>query len=276
MLDTSQPSKRPFQPSITSFFGRRDPDAPYAAIYRSSAPLSSPPLPATVQSSLLNVGMRVRKSVPEGYKNKACDEVGLDFASDDAFGGRSTAVPEGEGISVHGGFAELTPYCGILKIGGHSTQDSTCNHSTHFIPSQSNYEDFSFGGSSQESSISTISSDSMPARHPAYISTTRKRRLTDDIEPGEQLTSEDVVNTLDFLHTCSINRSTTLSTHPRRPMAHPKTRVKGSAEPLQRLSKAMDQENAWSGEEAGAMDFEDADFLRPPDDLDREVEMGGF
>ena len=65
--------KRQYQ--IHSFFQR---NASTIASSGSSSPSHSispllPPLPAETQSSLLSVGMRVRKSVPEGYKtHKQC------------------------------------------------------------------------------------------------------------------------------------------------------------------------------------------------------------
>ena len=52
-------SKRPHQSSIDSYFEHIE-----SALFT----MYSPSLPASIQSSLLNVGMRVRKSVPEGYK----------------------------------------------------------------------------------------------------------------------------------------------------------------------------------------------------------------
>ncbi|KAH6644498.1 hypothetical protein C7974DRAFT_371613 [Boeremia exigua] len=73
-------SKRPFQPAITSYFysapdsDTDDDDADYHGPGLRSIPQPpphptlAPRLPDHVQSSLLSVGMRVRKSVPEGYK----------------------------------------------------------------------------------------------------------------------------------------------------------------------------------------------------------------
>lgn len=60
------------QPSITSYFDRR---TTTSSDHHSTPPLR-PELPQTIQSSLLNVGMRVRKSVPEGYKTHKtmCDD----------------------------------------------------------------------------------------------------------------------------------------------------------------------------------------------------------
>ncbi|MCJ1308592.1 hypothetical protein MMC25_002245 [Agyrium rufum] len=56
--------KRLFQPSITSFFAT-------STLPSAAQPLPPPPshaLPSEIQSSLLNLGMRIRKAVPEGYK----------------------------------------------------------------------------------------------------------------------------------------------------------------------------------------------------------------
>ncbi|KAF2461760.1 ribonucleotide reductase inhibitor-domain-containing protein [Lineolata rhizophorae] len=90
MASTAHRAKRPFQPSITSFFDRAPPGGIGGSGSGGSAgganglafdprphhhhnhfhdfAAPQPALPAAVQSSLLNVGMRVRKSVPEGYK----------------------------------------------------------------------------------------------------------------------------------------------------------------------------------------------------------------
>lgn len=81
--DTSK--RRRFQPPITTFFSSSE--SPFitnydhsgnngvparVSHYHYSAATSSPTpvVPGRVQSSLLNVGMRVRKSVAEGYKTK--------------------------------------------------------------------------------------------------------------------------------------------------------------------------------------------------------------
>ncbi len=54
----------PAQRQITSFFRKTSTDAAAA----DPPAFSAAALPASVQSNLLTVGMRVRKSVPEGYK----------------------------------------------------------------------------------------------------------------------------------------------------------------------------------------------------------------
>ncbi|KAF2396282.1 hypothetical protein EJ06DRAFT_551674 [Trichodelitschia bisporula] len=100
-------NKRPYQPSITSFFSPVDADT-----FRSQAapPPSAPVLPDAVQASLLTVGMRIRKAVPEGYKtHKTTAAKSLDSTSERDIG-MLRAPPQRP--------RELVPYCGLLKVGG--------------------------------------------------------------------------------------------------------------------------------------------------------------
>lgn len=84
-----------------------------------SLPFSRPALSPVTQSSLLNVGMRVRKAVTEGYKNQPKSLF------------RSSAKPGSANHISHrcpqlgtGGrrSSELVPYCGILNVGGFEKQ----------------------------------------------------------------------------------------------------------------------------------------------------------
>lgn len=99
-LPLRQP-KRPFQPSITSYLGREASQPP-----RQSQSQSQPRLPTAIQVSLLNVGMRVRKAVPEGYKTKRVESL--------------LRTP----LSAHNGNGEverppeLLPFCGMHRVGG--------------------------------------------------------------------------------------------------------------------------------------------------------------
>ncbi|KAI7649465.1 hypothetical protein KC318_g17163, partial [Hortaea werneckii] len=142
--------KRPFQPSITSYFDQRaglSSSAPAAVAAAStnsrrptpenawdaySPPILSPPVPEETQASLLSVGMRVRKSVPEGYKTHKTlgDGVG---GAEGGFGGKelgskmpSSSAPAtvgrrgaagGLGTAARGA-RELMPFCGLHKVGG--------------------------------------------------------------------------------------------------------------------------------------------------------------
>ncbi|KAI4139810.1 MAG: hypothetical protein L6R39_006096, partial [Caloplaca ligustica] len=78
-------------------------------------------------SSLLNVGMRIRKSVPEGYKTKPQTKAKtqIRYASslssiDQDQGGDGVDGFNGQGSG--GGYVELVPYCGMMKTGGFGVQ----------------------------------------------------------------------------------------------------------------------------------------------------------
>lgn len=109
--------KRQYQPSnqttLTSYFDRNSDNA------RSSSPMS-PPLPPYVQSGLLSVGMRVRKSVPEGYKTE-------DKTFSSPFSPTSSAPAQRPSPSGHtfgrSNTRELMPFCGLHKTGGWAAQE---------------------------------------------------------------------------------------------------------------------------------------------------------
>ena len=110
-------TKRPFagaaadpaQRHITSFFSPSSEGPSPAAQSR------QPLLPSSVQANLLSVGMRVRKSVPEGYKTagtsafKLWTDTSRPGAVATAAGPRATS-------------RELLPFCGINRVGGLDTQ----------------------------------------------------------------------------------------------------------------------------------------------------------
>ena len=139
------PRKRPFQPTIDTFFGRagrsdfhtqqhQEPWQPYSA------------LPPDIQSSLLSVGMRIRKAVPEGYKTHRPPPPPSSSSGDRPVA--ATARP-----------AELLPFCGLHKVGGLGVQDGPVDAFAYADagPSSSLF-------SSQESCASAVSTDSLPAR----------------------------------------------------------------------------------------------------------------
>lgn len=113
--------KRQFQPSIDSFFQRNgSTSAGSGSPSRLTSPLS-PPIPADTQSSLLSVGMRVRKSVPEGYKtHKTMPTPEFPFPSTAPAAEAAPARPNYNTSNSR----ELAPFCGLHKVGGWSAQDS--------------------------------------------------------------------------------------------------------------------------------------------------------
>lgn len=119
----------PAQRQITSFF---------SAVPSSASPPPSsqqeealkPALPATVQTNLLNVGMRVRKSVPEGYKT-GTPYSGFKLWSDADPSVSSRKAPVAS-VTPAAPRRELLPFCGIHRIGGLSSQPS---HDDDEVPS---------------------------------------------------------------------------------------------------------------------------------------------
>ena len=102
-------SADPSQRHITSFFNPRNPD--------DASEAGKPALPSSVEANLLSVGMRIRKSVPEGYKTVGPSAFKLWTDSTPLPAQRATG-PAG----VRASSRELLPFCGINKIGGLDTQ----------------------------------------------------------------------------------------------------------------------------------------------------------
>ncbi|KAF4556106.1 Hypothetical protein D9617_1g079810 [Elsinoe fawcettii] len=143
------------QPSITSFFassGSGNPTPSSAPDTPTRSGLS--PLPTQIQSSLLNVGMRVRKSVPEGYKTHktlpssfpyataqtevraiASSQRAAQCAQNPRRTGQAGNITNGgvEAVpssappallrSVSDRSRELQPFCGLHSVGGMDGQD---------------------------------------------------------------------------------------------------------------------------------------------------------
>lgn len=157
--------KRLYQPSITSFFAQSE-DGQLPHPDAAQPPQSNAELPAHVQSNLINVGMRVRKAVPAGYQNKSVDEL-------------PPPKPRDASIQLQSRPTELQPFCGLHKIGGLSSQ-SDDNEAFPFL-------------SSQDSTTSTISNESMPAGHAGLNDFTarnhsnpQKRRFEEDDDDEEE------------------------------------------------------------------------------------------
>ncbi|KAI1818594.1 ribonucleotide reductase inhibitor-domain-containing protein [Poronia punctata] len=99
-------------------------------------PLCAPNLPANVQSNLLSVGMRVRKSVPEGYKTRS-QSAPTTTPFDQGRPHASVAVAESQRgrANAFSSPRELMPFCGIHKVGGLETQSTDRPVLTHNITS---------------------------------------------------------------------------------------------------------------------------------------------
>ncbi|PVH70457.1 hypothetical protein DL98DRAFT_472666 [Cadophora sp. DSE1049] len=215
---------------------------------------STPSLPHSVQSNLLNVGMRVRKSVPEGYKTGSYSAFTL-FT--DSKSNTNSAMPDTTSSPARktrprSGNRELTPFCGILKVGGMAGQQWGI-----YNPGGTSGEMDEDSSSASEDEVpflssqgSTISSSSIDD---AITPGGNKRRFFEDEEPH-------LLNSpLNFGSGSSMSMGDRVLAVPRR-------------------KKIFGQENfnvGGSGAGVGRedVDFEDAEFLDYG--LAGEVEMSG-
>ncbi|KAI5924486.1 ribonucleotide reductase inhibitor-domain-containing protein [Camillea tinctor] len=178
-------SRDPAQRQITSFFTTSDNNASPAITQRPSEP--SPSLPASVQSNLLSVGMRVRKSVPEGYKTGNYNAFSL-------WDERTSCAPvasSGRANPVSSTPRELLPFCGIHKVGGLDTQPP------HLSIDDTPLEDEIPGLTSSQDSMDSETSTSLP--------NTRKRVYTDDDDDDADLERHFNVNTTSQSRTAGLD-----------------------------------------------------------------------
>ena len=181
--------KRPYagsQPSITSYFAPAvsptNTEPHFYSISQQGRPdTRSPSLPANVQSNLLSVGMRVRKSVPEGYKTGSYSAFTL-FS--DVTPAKAPVVREQRVESRRASVSvirprakELTPFCGLHSVGGVVFEENERTYG----PVEEMDEDDDVPALSQSS---TISNDSISAP------SDRKRRLEFDEEDVDEMQFE--------------------------------------------------------------------------------------
>lgn len=205
-------AKRPYagsQPHITSYFPPSSPHQQYD-ISQPNTPAAGTALyevhlPPAVQSSLLNVGMRVRKAVPEGYKTGSSFSAFTLFA-DSAMTSSQTQThsqttqterqeigkqePRFPKTRPRAGARELTPFCGILKVGGLAQQQWGIYAPKHFGMDADGVGDMDMSDDSNEegdvpflssqSSTYTTNSEGGEVRTPGG----NKRRFFEDEDEG--------------------------------------------------------------------------------------------
>ena len=179
--------------------------------------------------------MRVRKSVPEGYRTQRKSSYGLPNTC-------NYLPPERNGGPPSRRFSGLVPYCGILNIG---------SHNMHPVPSEEDLPALHFDNddwgvlSSQESNAS---SDSLRDVVTVPEMTGLKRRRADDEDELDvELQPLSPRSFPPFSHTRMPNLDQL------RPIAVPKTRRKPAFEPYELKEHEM----------IDVGDFGDADFFRP-------------
>lgn len=257
--------KRPFQPSITSYFGREDREE----CLRTTIP-QRPVLEPSVQSDLLSVGMRIRKAVPEGYKTH---KTILLYSSTPPPSNTAPSNARAYTSTRQSGPAELLPFCGLHKVGGHSVQNASAPVDSH-EPIDIFADDRMPFSLPEESTSSTLSTNSMPSAPILNPRTTNKRQYLEDEEdediPPFQLHFSDPLNPLLAGLSVSPTRGSYPVSHTAMPdlaaiscrvMAKPRSRRKGTARALPEVI-------------AGDIEFEEASFLEPWEDT--EMDMDGI
>lgn len=206
MSTTERSFKRPYQSSIGSYLGQSTRDSGSTAGTQMLAPRST--LPTAIQSSLLNVGMRVRKSVPEGYRTQPKLSCGLTDAL-------NNPTSEHDSVTPPRGFTGLVPYCGILRTGGHNIQPAPAEED--LPPLLFDCDDCGFMPSQE----STASSDSLRPTVTLPVVTSHKHlREDEDDELDAKSQSISPRSYPPFSHTRMPNLDRL------RPIALPRTRKK--------------------------------------------------
>ncbi|KAL8939151.1 MAG: hypothetical protein Q9211_002869 [Gyalolechia sp. 1 TL-2023] len=234
MKMTARPTKRRHQTDIAAYFNSTlATTAPYAENPSSTL---SPAIPASIQSSLLNVGMRVRKSVPEGYKTKRCEFMPEHSKGSGLRPGRSA------------GYAELVPFCGMVKTGGYAVQSSgqgghqgVPSSGTRFECDEDDVDDDEEEGSNLPSSQESVMGDGAAGLGGGVVLQAGKRKLVDEEEEYEEENSANV--------DCGTNTSVSAMIR-LRPISQPRNRRAGVAS----------RKSPCEG------DFEEATFLRSLDE----------
>lgn len=208
----------------------------------------SPALSGKVQSSLLNVGMRVRKAVPEGYQTITKE------SKLDAYIHRAIQNPSDD-TEINASSAELAPFCGMFKVGNLATQTFPHPPTAAERGVKVGWDDNALP-SSQES---TDSASSIPPPN------SHKRGLDADSDyEGEQY---DMA--IPFPHQQAHAHSRAILT--------PKLGQKGGRMAFKPAKMSREQENR-DPLGSSVADFEEAVFLCRREEVDeesKEVEMSG-
>lgn len=185
--------RRRFQPPITSYFASTgsnasdDNDHQSGGLsynnYSSPTHTPTPALPAKVQSSLLTVGMRIRKAVPEGYKTepKKLTEYTVSHTVSSSGGN-----PAGGDTQTSSSYAELEPFCGIHKIGNLAVQT--------FPRPAEEYRDRNTQVSADTDDMSSLPSQSQESNaSSAFSVNSHKRSYDSDLEEVDENGDNELV-----------------------------------------------------------------------------------
>lgn len=226
----------PSQRQITSFFGARSSAATSPA--PDAATIRSPPLPASVESNLLSVGMRIRKSVPEGYKVSGTSAFKL-WTDNTPLPTSSRPAAPSSSAAHRAVSRELLPFCGINKVGGLDVQPEVVHPDDDDVPSLDNIPELTMSQENNDGSADSAAN-------------ARKRFFIDEADD----TVETFMANGDGDGEISPRTLTPGGFGNARIMAIPRSRAAKRTGGVSPLKETADQENmAIDG------DFEEAEFL---------------
>jgi Ribonucleotide reductase inhibitor len=295
-LQTMGPTtkRRRFQPPITSFFTSASSSSDIGQNLRDEQEsLSFPHLSHEIQSSLLTVGMRIRKSVPEGYKTH--QTINSRDSTNSGPHNHSSLTRNTASSTAHGGYAELAPFCGLHKIGGMAVQTMPAStEASRYLPWQRRAEQI------EEADPWSLPSSQDSTYNSTPLAPSNKRTFASDQDEkdGEDVTF-DSMGQKQSSHPFSPTRISPLNALFPAPVSlSPKTRnmgVRAYAIPRSRTSKSKDRRPVLEGQENlglshkacsmpasfprqsnGDVDFEEADFLEAREDVDVDELMDGY
>ena len=196
--------KRTYQPSLDTYLHR---DFHPPSIHNDSSFLYQPrafknaATDQSVQTSLLNVGMRVRKAVGSGYQNSKSKD--LSSTSPAARNPPLTEVDANKPSAQNPMHRGLEPLCGIHKIGGYGVQLGQENaRPTHLSTTDAvSHEAVPKAKRPREEdtqrSATPATSDSVSPARRRILQPTSRRRRSDDASMGKSL-ENDIVMQDDF------------------------------------------------------------------------------
>ncbi|KAK2747798.1 hypothetical protein FQN57_001828 [Myotisia sp. PD_48] len=283
-VSSSSSKKRRFQVPITKYFASKgspasENDTNSHFNYTAPTHTAHPVLPNSIQSSLLSVGMRVRKAVPDGYQTTLTSQVGK---LTHRMTPTSTSKPTQSTSSTH--YPELVPFSGILKVGNLAVQSFPRPVDSTFETGNID-EEYGIPFSSQESTESV--DFSLPAPPPPNL---HKRRGFEIDEDDGTITAHDpIFGSVPFrsAHPHSHSRTILLPRSGRSKMkrrssvtksTQPKFTGQENYDPAYSPSSIRQQRLLFPQE--SHHDFAEAVFLRRREEVDdeyylREVEMDG-
>jgi hypothetical protein len=278
-------SKRPSQPAITTYFARDDSDLVDSddendlrgpnPNTRPQHQTLAPQIPAAVQTDLMQVGMRVRKSVPEGYKTHSNKMMALPSIQTTLSHPSSTTATTTITLDVKAARGpvsddvlhqrELLPFCGLQKLGGFAEQPTTNIHlytggatppPNHFpLPAETFSQPFHF--SSQDSGYESVAVNANPSK--------RSWHDEDDVLNGRSafVFSKGPMVQVDEVPVSPLSATPENMLPPVRQVKMPKSR-------RQKALSGLDVDMQGVIAVGSGSDFEEADFLG-----EGEVSMGG-